>query len=50
MEYKDGYLQATESSTVAGIVVYKDTANSGVIVVEGLVDPSLYVAIDCTGE
>lgn len=50
MEYRDGYLQATESSTVAGIVVYKDTANSGVIVVEGLVDPSLYIAIDCTGE
>lgn len=49
MEYKDGYLQASESSTVAGIVVYKDTANSGVIVVEGLVDPALYVAIDCTG-
>lgn len=50
MEYKDGYLQASEASTVAGIVVYKDTTNSGVIVVEGLVDPSLYIAIDCTGE
>lgn len=50
MEYKDGYLQASETSTVSGIVVYKDTTNSGVIVVEGLVDPALYIAIDCTGE
>jgi len=50
MEYKDGYLKASETSTVAGIVVYKDTTNSGVIIVEGLVDPSLYTAIDCTGE
>jgi hypothetical protein len=50
MEYKDGYLQASESSTVAGIVVYKETTNSGVIVVEGLINPALYIAIDCTGE
>lgn len=50
LNYKEGYLSMSEASTVAGIVVYKDTVNSGVIVVEGMVDPSLYVGIDCTGE
>lgn len=50
MVYKDGYLALSETSTVAGIVVYKDTTNSGVIVVEGMVDPSEYIALDCTHE
>lgn len=48
--YQAGYLSMSETATVAGIVVYKDTTDSGVIVVDGLVDPTLYAGIDCTGE
>ena len=48
--YKDGSLTMSESGTVVGLVVYKNTTNSGVIVVEGLIDPTCYTAIDCTGE
>ena len=48
--YKDGSLTMSESGTVVGLVVYKDTTNSGVIVVEGLIDPTNYTGIDCTGD
>lgn len=47
LEYKDGYLALTETSVVAGLVVYKDTPNSGTIVIEGLVDPNNYQYVDC---
>lgn len=50
MKYKDGYLSLSETSAVVGIVVNKDTADSGVIVVEGLIDPTNYTGIDCTGD
>ena len=48
--YKDGSLTMSESGTVVGLVVYKDTTNSGVIVVEGLIDPTNYTGNDCYGE
>lgn len=48
--YKDGYMVAGPASTVVGIVVNKDTTNSGVIVVEGLINPTSYTGIDCTGD
>ena len=48
--YKAGSLTMSESGTVVGLVVYKDTTNSGVIVVEGLIDPTNYTGIDCTGD
>jgi len=50
MVYKDGYLSLSEASAVVGLVVNKDTADSGVIVVEGLIDPTKYTGIDCTGD
>ena len=50
MVYSNGYLSLSETSTVVGLVVFKDTPNSGTIVIEGLVDPELYVGLDCTGE
>ena len=48
--YKDGYLSLSAASCVVGIVVYKDTTDSGTILVEGLVDPTQYTGIDCTGD
>ena len=48
--YKDGSLTMSESGTVVGLVVYKDTTNSGVIVVEGLIDPTNYTGDDCNKE
>jgi hypothetical protein len=50
MIFKDGYLCLNEASAVVGIVVNKNTADSGVIVVEGLINPTEYTGIDCTGD
>ena len=50
MVYRDGYLTLSETSAVVGIVVQKDTTNSGVIVVEGLIDPTNYTGDDCFGD
>lgn len=47
IEFKDGILQPTASSNVVGVVVYKDTADSGVIVVEGWINPDKYQDFDC---
>jgi hypothetical protein len=47
IEFKDGVLQPTASSSVVGLVVYKDTADSGVIVVEGWINPDKYQDFDC---
>jgi len=47
VEFKDGILQPTASSGVVGIVVYKDTSDSGVIVVEGWINPENYLEFDC---
>lgn len=47
IEFKDGVLQPTPSSSVVGIVIYKDTANSGVIVVSGWINPDNYDDFDC---
>jgi hypothetical protein len=47
IEFKDGMLQPTPSSSVVGIVMYKNTADSGVILVEGWVDPDNYQDMDC---
>jgi hypothetical protein len=47
IEFKNGVLQPTASSNVVGIVVYKSTSDSGVIVVEGWIDPDNYLDFDC---
>lgn len=49
VEFKNGYFNPGGPSSVVGIVLYKDTTDSGVIVVEGWVTPENYVANDCTG-
>lgn len=47
IEFKDGAIQPTASSSVVGVVIYKDTANSGVIVVNGWINPDNYDDFDC---
>ena len=49
VEFKNGYFNPGGPSSVVGIVLYKDTTDSGVIVVEGWVTPQNYVGNDCTG-
>ena len=48
-DYVDGYLRPSKTSGVVGIVVAKDTADSGTIVIEGLIDPTKYTGDDCFG-
>jgi len=47
LEFNEGILQPTKTSGAVGIVVFKDTSDSGVIVVEGWIDPQLYTDMDC---
>lgn len=48
-DYVDGYLRPSKTSGMVGIVVAKDTADSGTIVIEGLIDPTKYTGDDCFG-
>lgn len=48
-DYVDGYLRPSKTSGVVGIVTAKDTADSGTIVIEGLIDPTKYTGDDCLG-
>lgn len=47
VEFKNGLLQPKLTSNVVGIVVYKDTLNSGVIAVAGWISPAQYFELDC---
>jgi hypothetical protein len=48
-EYDGGYLRPSKTSNVLGIVIQKDTSGSGVVVIEGLIDPTKYTGDDCFG-
>lgn len=47
VEFKNGLLRPSETAHPVGIVIYKDTADSGVIVLEGWINPSQYEDLDC---
>ena len=47
VDFKNGTLLPSASSGVVGIVIYKDTQDSGVIALEGWLDPDQYDDLDC---
>lgn len=47
VEFKDGLLRPASTANVIGIVIYKDTSDSGVVVLDGWINPSQYEDLDC---
>lgn len=47
LEFKNGVVQPGIAAAVVGVVIYKDTLESGVIAIEGWLDPDQYDDVDC---
>lgn len=47
LEFKNGVVQPGIAAAVVGVVIYKDTLDSGVIAIEGWLDPDQYNDLDC---